>query len=452
VLRKPLLFIIVISVLLRLLAALYLSNTVQDQPGIFDQISYHNLALRVVDGYGFSFGENWWPATAAGAPTAHWSYLYTLYLAAVYVLAGPHPVVARLIQAVAVGILMPWLLYRIGRRLMPDVTGSRQVDGAGLPEWLQGESVGLAAAAIGAIYIYFVYYAGALVTESFYIVVLLWAVDLSLQISRESGSRSRQWLLLGLALAIAVLLRQLVLLVIPFLLLWLWWVVRPRPATLLLPLLVVFLAVLPWTIRNYLAFDQFVLLNTNAGYAFFWGNHPIYGNRFVPILTPEMGSYTSLIPRELRHLNEAALDQALLRIALAEIAADPVRYVLLSLSRIPHYFVFWPSPASGMISNVSRVGSFGLFLPFMLYGLFFSWRYARAAAGGLSRSPFFLIYLFMALYTGIHVLTWTLIRYRLPVDALLLLFAGLAVVALRQRLQVRRQATPVRKMGPISLP
>jgi 4-amino-4-deoxy-L-arabinose transferase-like glycosyltransferase len=423
--------IILIAVLLRVAAALYLGNVAQDLPGIFDQISYHNLALRVAAGHGFSFAESWWPATAANAPTAHWSFLYTLYLAAVYTLFGPNPLVARLIQAVAVGVLMPWLLYRIGCRLLPAKSG-QQESSASLPGWTQGQGLGLAAAAISAIYIYFVYYAAALITESFYILALLWMFDLSLQISQEARERPRQWLLLGLALALAVLLRQLVLLFIPFLLFWLWWVTRPRWGTLLLPLVVVTLAILPWTIRNYLAFDQFVLLNTNAGYAFFWGNHPIYGSRFVPILTPEMGSYYSLIPLELLHLDEAALDKALLKRALATIVADPARFLLLSLSRIPHYFVFWPSATSGAISNVSRVGSFGLFLPFMLYGLFLSWRYNSLARR--SASPFFLLYLFMATYTAVHVFTWTLIRYRLPVDAVLLLFAGLAVLEVWQRL------------------
>jgi 4-amino-4-deoxy-L-arabinose transferase-like glycosyltransferase len=452
VLRQPLWVILFVSVLLRVLAALYLGNTVQDQPGIFDQISYHNLALRLVAGYGFSFGSNWWPATAADAPTAHWSFLYTLYLAAVYTLFGPHPLVARLLQAVAVGVLMPWLLYRIGCRLLPEWP-EQQDNGRSLPPWLRGHTLGLAAAALAAIYIYFVYYAAALVTESFYIVALLWVFDQSLQISQSAETRPRQWLLLGVALAIAVLLRQLVLLVIPFLLLWLWWVtqprpVRPRPAWLLLPLLVVVLAILPWTVRNYLAFDQFVLLNTNAGFAFYWGNHPVHGNRFVPILTAEMGSYYSLIPPELLHLDEAALDKALLKRAVTGIAADPGRFLVLSLSRIPHYFVFWPSADSGTISNVSRVGSFGLFLPLMIYGLFLSWRYAAAAAAGWSRSPFFLLYLFVAVYTAIHVFTWTLIRYRLPVDAVLLLFAGLALLELSSRLQAHFRVGPSWKSDP----
>jgi hypothetical protein len=66
---------------------------------------------------------------------------------------------------------------------------------------------------------------------------------------------------------------------------------------------------LPWIVRNYIAFDQFVLLNTNSGYASYWGNHPVYGTKFIPILPEEMGTYLDLLPRDLlkQGLNEAAL-------------------------------------------------------------------------------------------------------------------------------------------------
>jgi len=74
-----------------------------DVPGTFDEVSYHNLALRVMDGHGFSFGERWWPGTAGNEPTAHWSYLYTIYLVVIYSIFGPSPLLARLLQAIVVG-------------------------------------------------------------------------------------------------------------------------------------------------------------------------------------------------------------------------------------------------------------------------------------------------------------------------------------------------------------
>jgi hypothetical protein len=89
--------------------------------------------------------------------------------------------------------------------------------------------------------------------------------------------------------------------------------------------------------------------------------------------------------------------------------------------------MFWPSAGSGMVSNVSRVVSFGLCLPFMLYGLLRAFRRLRPG------DPAFLLVLFAAVYTAIHLLSWALIRYRLPVDAVLLPFAGLALVDLAGR-------------------
>ncbi len=427
---KALMVVIMVSVLCRVGSAVYQGNEVTVLPGIFDQISYHNLAIRVLGGHGFSFDRTWWPVTAANEPTAHWSYLYTSYLIGVYALFGRNPLVARLIQAVVVGVLMPWLVYRLAVRLFP--TQERPVSG-----WTQGEKVGLAAAAITAVYVYFFYYGGALITESFYITGILWIFDLAIQIVQAEKQSLRLWLLLGLALGITILLRQLFLLFIPFLFLWMWWAGRPKLTYFVWPVVLLVLIILPWTIRNYYAFNQFVLLNTNAGYAFFWGNHPIYGTQFIPILPS--GTYPKLIPQELldQHLSEAALDTALLKRAIGFITEDPKRYILLSLSRIPTYFVFWPSSESELISNISRVASFGLFLPFMLYGLYLALRTRFSSWKLWFASPFTLLYLFVLVYTGIHVLSWTLIRYRLPIDAVLILFAGWAVVELAARVTKR---------------
>ena len=407
--RRGLAFIIAVAVLLRVGAALYLGNTVTDLPGTFDQLSYDMLARQVLAGRGFTVADDWWPLTPAGAPTAHWSYLYTLYLAGVYGLFGYQPLLARLIQAAAAGVLMPWLVYRLGRRHF-------------------NPQVAFFAALLSAVYIYFFYYAATLMTETFYILSILWILDLSGGLGLRPAPAGWKWLWLGLALSVAVLLRQVFLLFIPFLSGWLLWQSyrhRVRPLRHMLALLlaagaIVILSIAPWTARNYRAFHTFVLLNTNAGFAFFWGNHPIHGYNFISILPSDGPSYQDLIPPELRALNEAELDRALLKRALDIIRADPVRYAVLSVSRLKDYFKFWPSADSRLISNLSRVFSFGILLPPMIYGLMYSTR--RQTFSGLS-----LLYLFMGVYTGIHLLSWALIRYRLPVDAVLLLFAAVAL-------------------------
>lgn len=417
-----------LAVLLRLAAAFYLGDTVQVLPGTADQLSYHTLALRLLDGYGFSFGEPWWPVTAANAPTAHWSYLYTFYVALVYLLFGPHPLAARLIQAVLVGLLQPYLAFWLGRRVF-------------------SVTVGLFAAALTAIYPYFIYYAATLMTEPFYITAILAALSFAMLLRQalqaDAGWMNRQTmsysLALGLALSVTILLRQLFLLFIPVIFFWIWmansWRITWRlAASALISGGLVILVVLPFTVYNYQRFDRFVLLNTNAGFAFFWGNHPIYGTHFIPILPPEMGSYLDLIPKELRHLDEAALDQALLGEALKFIQQDPGRYALLSLSRIPAFFMFWPSKDSDLISNVARFGGFGLLLPFILYGLARAFIPKPPVQRFSLRLESNLLLLFILFYTVLHLLSWALVRYRLPVDAVFMLYAGLAFRDLASRL------------------
>jgi hypothetical protein len=454
--RRWLIMILVVAVFLRVAAALYLGDQVGPMPGTYDQVSYDRLAQRLLDGHGFTFDKLWWPYTQPEAPTAHWSFLYTLYLAAVYALVGYYPLVARLIQAVLVGVLMPWLVYRISARHF-------------------GPQVGLVAAAVLAGYAYFVYYAGALMTESFYIIGILLVLDVAGQLGKAGESSPAilgQGLLLGLALAVTVLLRQVFLLFIPALFLWLLWrsyryQAKPGPASLpanendapeasgskhqslanylknapvarmagilLIATAVLLLAIAPWTARNYSAFHRFVLLNTNAGFAFYWANHPIHGDRY-PADLPDWEAYVRLIPEDLLSLDEAELDQTLLKRALGFVRDDPRRYVLLSISRIDDYFMFWPSSDSSTVSNVSRVLSFGLLWPLMACGLILFAR--RSFSSGT-----LILYLFASIYTIVHLLSWALIRYRLPVDAVLIIFASAALVEIYTRLAQRQRKT-----------
>lgn len=411
--EKFLPILIIISVILRVAVAVALGNEVTELPGTFDQVSYHALALRVLEGYGFSFGKNWWPVTAANSPTAHWSFLYTGYLIVVYFLTHS-PLVARILQAVIVGILHPYLIYLIGKRVL-------------------GAHVGVLAAAITVFYAYFIYYAGTLMTEPFYITAVLGVLYLTIRLADVDSTKDGLKLSVGLGLTLgAVLLfRQLFLLFIPFLFLWLAWARRKTGITSTfwfgaITAGIMAVMILPITFYNYSRFHRFVLLNTNAGYAFYLANHPFYGTNFIP--ARDMEDYQSMIPDELKSLDEAALDQELLKRGLGFVTDDPVRYILLSLDRIPEYFKFWPSGESGMISNLSRVASFGLFLPWMLAGLWLWLRRQRKTKfAEILGSPGTLLLVFFLVYSGIHIVSWALVRYRLPVDAVLIVFAALSV-------------------------
>ena len=433
--RRWLIAIIVISVLLRLTAAIYLGNNVTDMPGTFDQISYDTLAYRVLTGHGFSFGQPWWPATAANAPTAHWSFLYTLFLAAVYGLFGSIPLAARIIQAVLAGIVMPLLLFRLGNRVF-------------------GPVVGLVASTISAIYIYFFYYAASLMTETFFILGILWSFDIAIGIRYTEIPRTRQWILFGLSIFMTTLTRQTFLPIIGLIGLWLWFAAKGMRLKIVkgftLSIVILILGIAPWTIRNYRIFHQFVLLNTNAGYVLFWANHPVFDTNFTNEL-PQGVTWGSLIPQELIGMDEAKIEKELMRRAIRTIIDDPVRYFLLSLSRIKEQFKFWPTSESSLISNISRIGSFGLFLPFMCYGTWLATfrprrykllddineqdRFSQISAW--LKTPVALWLGFFCIYTLMHVATWAAIRYRLATDAVMIIFAAVGIVDLYDRLIVK---------------
>src|SRR6266545_458782 len=98
--KRLLTLILVAAVLIRIPIAIYMGDKITVLPGIQDQVSYDALARSLLDGRGFSFTKNWYPFTPANTPTAHWSFIYPLYLAGIYAITGYHPLAARLVQGI----------------------------------------------------------------------------------------------------------------------------------------------------------------------------------------------------------------------------------------------------------------------------------------------------------------------------------------------------------------
>lgn len=404
--------ILVLAIVIRLLAAFLLGDNAAPVSGAHDQFSYDTLAQRVLAGNGFSFPRDWYPFTKANEPTAHWSFLYTLYLAAVYVLFGHQPLAARVIQVLASGISI-WLTYRIGRRLF-------------------GDAAGLAAAALAGGYSYLIFFNAALMTQTFYILSLLLSFDLAMIImerhSSQQRSTTRLWLVLGLVLGIGTLLRQTLLLFAPILFAWVFWSLRRKRITAnrslitgaLGSLSIIAALILPWTVRNYLAFHDILLLNSNSGYWFYASNHPNQGTNFNPNFAPP-------IPDRLQGLPEPVIDRALFAEAVNFILVDPKRFLVLTLSRTKNYFWILPSSQSSLTSNLGRLIGFTLYLPFMLYGLWLSRKHWRECL---------LLYLYVGFDTILHLISWSAPRYRLPSDAVLMTFAGLALVSLAAHIKL----------------
>jgi 4-amino-4-deoxy-L-arabinose transferase-like glycosyltransferase len=412
------LLILAASVVLRVVVAFYLGDMADPPYKRTDQTSYHTLAVRLLQGKGYSFPDYWYPFTPPETPTAHWSFLYPALIAPIYALFGVHPLAARIVQAILGGILLPWMVYRLARRLFPG-----------------REPLALLSMACAAFYAFFILYAAMLMTESYYIIALLWSLERALALAERPTLR--QGLILGAALGIAALLRQSILPWVIVLAAWLLWAgwrsqqLRRMFGGLASALLVLALAIAPFTMRNYRVYGEFLLLNSNAGYAMYSSQHPMHGTDFLDYTAAPM-------PTGLGGLNEAQLDRELMRRGIGFVLTEPGRIALLTLDRAVNFFTFWPTPGTVLLNNVGRVLSFGLFLPFMLYGLWLALRAgplrSRVEWARFSLTPLALALLFMAFYSLLHILTWPSPRYRLPVDAAALPFAALAISKLAGRI------------------
>jgi 4-amino-4-deoxy-L-arabinose transferase-like glycosyltransferase len=390
-LNRTLFLILWVAFTLRMAAAFYLGDVVSGLSGAHDEISYSMLGERFATGHGMTFPEPWYPWVAANAPQSYYSFTISLFFAGIYKLFGYHPLVARIITGI-MSTAIVGMIYLIGKRLF-------------------SPSVGLLASAIAALYAYLIFYGVTLVTETPFTLALLVALYQAIRIRSGEIGGIRGWLTLGLMLAVTVLLRMAVIFFIPILLLWLYYAVRKQtnPLLILIPLVMIGVAVLPLTLRNYQLWHQFLLLEAQFGHVFWNGNHPGHLGDFHPY-------QVFPIPADVLALkNDVLITNTLLRMGIQNVVSRPDEFLLLTLSRLREFFLFWPTADSTLMANLLRVLSFGLILPFALYGFFLNLRRFQELMP---------IYLFIFIHTAIYAVTWTMIRYRIPLDPFFILFAA----------------------------
>lgn len=403
--------ILLLALIARVAAALYLGNTIRGLSGAYDEVSYDLLAQRFVAGYGLTFPFDYYPWIQAGSQQSYYSVTISLFYALVYSIFGYQPLAARLVLAV-IGTGVVGLIYLLARRLF-------------------GKPAAVVAGIIAAGYAYLVFYSVTLVTETPFIFCLLSALliaydlrdrprlwNMSARPQLKHFKSTWRWFAWGAVLAIAVLLRMAFIFFVPFLLGWVLYHHRQRIILVLIPVAMIILAILPFTIRNYQLWGRFMLLESQFGHVFWNGNHPEQGGDFHP-------TRVFPIPEEVLGAggdrNDAVITSTLLRMGIDNVLKDPGHFALHTLTRLREFFTFWPTRESDTTANLMRVFSFGITLPFIIAGLVITrskWR------------ELIPIYLFILIHTGVYAISWTMIRYRIPLDAILIPFAGVALVKL----------------------
>jgi hypothetical protein len=381
-----------------------------------------NIAHSIATGHGFSS-----PFRVDTGPTAWMTPLFPLLLAGIFRIFG-----AYTFHAWAATVLLNISCCTL----------------ACIPIYFVGKRIGGTALAAGAAWLWAIFPNAILMpVESMWdacisallVATILWA---TLALERAETKRLRNWCAYGLLWGVALMFNATLAALFPFLAGWLVCREHQQKREWLKPtataIVIIILCGVPWTIRNYRVFQQFVPLRSVLGLQLWLGNndqtedifrgdlHPIYN-------TSEREKYISL--------GEIAYMQQKKQEAIAYMFSHPAREAHLILYRAisiwsggtPYPledFIGTPSPRFRTVLAFNLLAALGT-----LCGIIILFR---------ERSPFaILISAFPLIYPWAYYLTLALPRYRLPIDPIVMLLLAISIQRLAQKLsRGKTPATP----------
>lgn len=289
----------------------------------------------------------------------------------------------------------------------------------------------LAAASLAAIYPFLLFYQGLLLSETLFNTFLVAALA-ALYWWRERGRRADVSLVVACLLFAAATLTKATLTILPPLLIAATaWAAGGSPRKILTVtaaaacLYAAFLS--PWWIRNAVVLDAFVPFTTSSAQNLYLGNNPGNTNAGVDWskdVEPDAAA------RMLAMQNEVERQRAFAKRATDYIKQDPAAFLRNAAKKFVRLWNLVPNAAEfnrGLYAAASAL-SFGTVLALALIG---AWRRRQQWRALLP------LYLVIAYFTLTHIVTIASLRYRLPIEPILILLAAEPLAALAKRLRPR---------------
>jgi 4-amino-4-deoxy-L-arabinose transferase-like glycosyltransferase len=191
-------------------------------------------------------------------------------------------------------------------------------------------------------------------------------------------------------------------------------------AKLGLLLIMVFLVISTWSVRNYQVFNRFELISSNFGTNFLIGNNPATSPNNGPAAIS--GVTQTIEKADQLGLDEFQRNKFYTKQALEFIQNDPVHYLTLYLLKVANYFNFHnqllTASESSLAKDLVMLLTFGSFLPLAILRIVLFRKYPFSQLEG------FLILLYIC-SAFVSAIVFTRIRYRLPFDYLLITFVAI---------------------------
>lgn len=236
----------------------------------------------------------------------------------------------------------------------------------------------------------------------------------------------RPWSAYGLLWGFALLNDPSLASLAPFLLAWLAWRRRKRGRRWILPPAlaagVLALCLAPWTARNYARFHRFIPVRSDFAFELWIGNNEVLDPNGHDVMA-RVTRYEQV--RRYQQLGETAFLQEKWRIAIAFIRAHPRLELWLTRRRLLALWTGSPNPVVDFRDTRSNFIRF-LYLCNIIAAL-------AAVAGAVllwwRRNPYaFPVSVFPVVFPCVYYVTHASLRYRHPIDPILMLLVAVAVI------------------------
>ena len=360
-----------------------------NRPYANDEVSYASLATSLAEGRGY--------VNEDGTPHSYRPPGVPLLVSLAFRITEPRILAARVFMC-ALGTLLIPVCYLLGASL-------------------GGARVGLVSAVVAAVFPHWVYFSGQVLTD----LTAATLVGLAAWMLIEGWRReSLPWFAAaGIAWGLGALTRPSCLAFGPAIVLWVL-VVMPNWRRSLLAAIVTCCALAavtaPWAVRNALVLDRFALassLGGRGGLTLWIGNNPNATGILVKDRAYLRETGSKLFPAEdyphpLDRANAYNAD------AVKFIRENPGRFTRLCAVKFVQLWKVY-SPRVPLVQSLATIASFGVALPFFLI---------QAVRRGWRRSPELLMLLLIASQTALHMVFTANMRYRIPIEPLVLVMAA----------------------------